>query len=102
VFVVRRELPVAKRLVVLSSAAPTRELGATLARSAGAELLIEEPPKDRIAAIDLLTRLGPSYLVIDRSSLASIGIGARELAEALKLEGLILAAGEARQGSAGR
>ena len=91
VLVVRRQLPPAQRIVVLSGAKRAHEIGANLARTTGAHLIVQDRPTDRRAAFDLLMRLSPSYLVIDRPSLEALKVSARELAEGLMLEGLILA-----------
>jgi nucleotide-binding universal stress UspA family protein len=124
VLVVRRPLPAAARILVLTLGASREalQIGQSLARRTGATLLIqpllatgEKPtakppagsaegiaavrllpplPAERSDVFDALARQAPRYLVASRKALAALGVLPRTLAEALKLEGIILTGDE--------
>jgi len=98
ILMVRRALPSARAIVVMTAGSQQAlDIGQALARMADAELSIQQTPQNRVAALDLLMRLAPTYLVIDRSSLAALDVSARELGEQLKVEGLIVTGGPSRE-----
>jgi nucleotide-binding universal stress UspA family protein len=90
VLVVRRPLPATQRIAVMSINGQAREIGAALARMTGAALDVRPTPPTAAAALDQLSRIGASYLVVDRASLARLKLDARFLAERLQVEGILV------------
>jgi nucleotide-binding universal stress UspA family protein len=92
-----RRLPLpASRIVVLSAGSRrAQEIGRALARMTNAELAIQEPATTVALTFEQLIRLAPGHVVIDRKSLALLGVSARELGRKLRLEGLIVTASAA-------
>jgi hypothetical protein len=90
VLVFHDRAPAEPRIVIVSEdSSPAVEVGETLARTTGVANYEKIAPSAR--AFDQLMRLAPSHVVIDRASLDKLDISPQVLANALRLEALIVA-----------